>query len=63
MTETGRDAVIVAQFPKNGGCARGPEGCRGWRETVSFWDDRQIDVLASLMRVDGAGVPADTIRI
>ncbi|MBB21644.1 MAG: hypothetical protein CMN04_01955 [Roseibacillus sp.] len=63
MTEIGRDAAIVARFPKNGECARGPKGYRGRREIVSLWDDRQISDLASLIRADGAGVTADSIRI
>ena len=35
----------------------------GGVKTVSFWDDRQISDLASLIRADGAGVTADSIRI
>ena len=63
MTETGRDGAVVARFPKNGECARGPESYRGRRETVSFWDDRQISDLASLTRVDGAGLPENSISV
>ena len=35
----------------------------GGVKTVSFWDDRQISDLASLIRVDGAGVPENSISV